>query len=554
MAKAREEGRKMLAGVCAALIFALVLAEAAAQEREKEKRREAAGVSCRELAPPKKKVQEKEVGIEDCRIVSEEIVFNARGERFIRQEIRISGTVEGWAAKAGPRFNYFNDAPDFVYTQSGNTSRRFKGIGRYEGATGSGMSLFVPESPGHWNGKLFVTAHGAGAYGDVGDLLPRDPNADFNPLTNINRYVGLMIDKGYAVAHTLRSSQRAGGDITVTLEDGTTLPKYNVSSHAGFIRDFTALAANAVQKKLGRRPQRTYFYGFSAGGFLGRLLQYGPGFNVVADGRPLFDGFLLDDAGGGLWLPVLTVDGKDVLFAREEDRRRFVPQIDVTHQLYAGESNDYLQKKRENALILKRKGLAHKHRMYEIRGVSHFDAGQVSRPDLVHQTLDLGGVIDSLIDRLDRWVEAGEEPPPTKSDLPELGGKARDGRVQHPAVALPEIACPLGVHYIFPAAHGASRRGGQETAFARFDGVNLEPLDGRGEFVDMNGNRRRDRRETVSEAWARLGLLERGERITQAKYLACVAHAAANLARERLIPERLVNHYIKQALSTRISE
>lgn len=511
-------------------------------------------MSCDEFLPAKKQVGENRIGPEECKIVSEEVVFNIKGQRYQRLELRISGSVEGWAAKQGPRFNYFNDAPDIVFTQSGNTTPRFKGIGRYSASTGHGISLFFPENPAHWNGKVFVTAHGAGAYGAVRTLLPRDPKADFNSLTNVNRYVALMMDRGYAVAHTMRSSQLAGGDITVTLEDGTTLQKYNLSSHAGFISGFKKIAENVLQKKLGGKIQRAYFYGFSAGGFLGRLIQYQPGFNRDDDGTPLFDGLLLDDAGAGMWLPILMVDGKDMLFVRDDDKKRFVHQIDITHQLYAGDTNDYLQKKRENAKLLKQKGLASKHRMYEVRGVSHFDAGQVSLPDLVPQTLDLGGLVESLIDILDEWVEKGKEPPATKSDLLELGDINRDGVNDNPAIALPEVACPLGVHYIFPAAQANARRAGQETAFAAFDGVNLEPIDGRGEFVDMNGNGVRDKRETPAQAWTRLGLLKPTERFTRSKYITCVTNAAAKLVEEGLLPPPLLAYYMKRSVASGVEE
>ena len=58
------------------------------------------------------------------------------------------------------------------------------------------MTIIYPEDPHHWNGKLYITAHGAGSYGVVGTLVPRDPKAKFNPLQNFNRYVTLMIDQG----------------------------------------------------------------------------------------------------------------------------------------------------------------------------------------------------------------------------------------------------------------------------------------------------------------------------------------------------------------------
>src|SRR6185437_10621598 len=152
-----------------------------------------------------------------------------------------------------------------------------------------------------------------------------------------------------------------------------------------------------------------------------------------------------------------------------------------------------------------------KHRLYEIQGVSHFDAGQVSRQDLVFQNLDLSGIFDALIDRLDAWVDKDLEPPATKSDLATL----TKGNGNDKSVALPEVACPLGVHYIFPPQLDPGRRGGQETAFATFDGTNLEPVDGRGVFVDMNGNGVRDKRESVTQAWQRVGLLKAGQQFNR---------------------------------------
>lgn len=152
---------------------------------------------CAEILPSKKEVAGTSLGPDECSIVSQQKVFSIQGHIFERMELRIIGNVEGWTVKDGRRGNYFNDAPDIVFTQSQNPGTRLKGIGRYEGATGHGMSLFFPADPKHWNGKLFVTAHGAGSYGSVGTLLPRDPKADFNRLLNVNRFAGLRIDKGY---------------------------------------------------------------------------------------------------------------------------------------------------------------------------------------------------------------------------------------------------------------------------------------------------------------------------------------------------------------------
>jgi Alpha/beta hydrolase domain len=532
----------------------LFLSEAGVAQEKQVSAKFKDAVSCNEFAAASKQIMGKPVGVEECRIISEETVFNIKGHRFRRVEMRITGNVDGWAStEKGSRAIYFTDGPDFVFTQSGLTGPRARGIAKYEASTGHGMTIFYPENPRQWNGKLYMTAHGAGAYGAIGILRPRDPTAKFNPLQNVNRYVTLMMDKGYAVAHTMRSSDRTRGDVSVTLEDGTIL-KNNLSSHAGLVTSWTRLAQNLISKKIGSMPTRTYFYGHSAGGFLGRLINYQPGANADAGGKPFFDGFLLDDAGAGLWLPKLVVNNNDILFMSEQDRQRFIKQIDVTHVLYSGETEDYLQNKRENARLLREKGLGAKHRMYEIRGVSHFDAGQVSRPDLVFQTLDLTGIFDALIDRMDAWVEKDAPPPPTKSDMVERGGAHKNGNDKNSAVALPEVACPLGVYYIFPPGLDPGRRGGQETALASFDGANLEPLDGRGLLVDMNGNGVRDKRETVSQAWQRLGLLKPGQKLTQAFYANCVNASASKLVKEGLLPKKVGEFYVEQANKARLPE
>ncbi len=512
-----------------------------AQEKSKDARLKNAA-SCNEFAPAAKQVMGKNVGIEQCYIVSDETVFNIKGQRFRRVEVRLTGTVEGWASKEkGQRAIYFTDGPDFVFVQSGLKGPRAHGVGRYEAGTGHGMTIMYPENARDWNGKLFVGAHGAGSYGDVGALLPRDPHAKYNRLANVNRYTTLMIDKGFAVAHTMRSSDRSNGDITVTLDDGSTMAKNNVSAHAGLIASWTQLAQNMIVKNLGSKPKHSYFYGHSAGGFLGRLINYMPGANRGDDGKRLFDGFLLDDAGGGMWLPKLVVDGKDTLFTTDEDRKAFAKQIDVSHMLYLGETGDYIPNKRLNATMLRDKGLGGEHRMYEILGVSHFDAGQVDRADLVPQNVDLSGLYDSFIDRLDAWVDKGIAPTATKSDLKELGGGA---------IALPEVACPLGVYHVFPLGINPGRRGGQETSLARFDGINQEPLDARGEFVDMNGNGRRDKRENLTQAWQRIGLLKKGEAFNRNVYVSCVKAAAGKLVKEGLLPQRVADDYAEQAAKT----
>ncbi|HZU04560.1 MAG TPA: alpha/beta hydrolase domain-containing protein [Chloroflexota bacterium] len=514
---------------------------------------------CDAAIGPRAVVNGQQVGPERCVIQEEREIVNVHGVPYRRVEMAIDGWLAGFAVTEGPRAEMFTDVPEFALAQRGNTAERFPGLARYSGAKGSGMTIFYPAAPEDWNGLLYVTAHGAGSYAPVGELLPRQPGR-YNPLMGANSYVGLMIDKGYAVAYTRRSSAIGpADDEQALLADGRTVGGLSFSYHTGLLRDFTQLAKHFLAERLGRPPLRTYFYGHSAGGSLGRLINYVPGANVDAAGQPLFHGLLIDDAGGGYYLPQLFVDGRDVLFATPEERARFVPQLEVAHQAYTGETGDYLRLKRENLWLLQTKGLGDKVRLYEIAGSSHFDAGRVSQMGpaeaaLTAQNLDLSGVFDALIDVLDAWVAQGVEPPPTRSDSYLLGDVDRDGIREHPAVALPEVACPTGVYYVFPEGVDPGRRGTQLTAFAAYDGASLEPLDSRGFLVDMNHNGIRDQRETISQAWQRRlhegetsGVLAPGETLTPQQYVSCVERAASELVAQRLLSREALAYYLEQA-------
>ena len=91
----------------------------------------APAISCDAFLPARKQVGGKSIGPDECKIVSEEVVFNLKGRGFRRFELRISGTLDGVAVKQGARTEYFNDAPDFVFAQSGNNGPRFHSTGRY---------------------------------------------------------------------------------------------------------------------------------------------------------------------------------------------------------------------------------------------------------------------------------------------------------------------------------------------------------------------------------------------------------------------------------------
>ena len=115
------------------------------------------------------------------------------------------------------------------------------------------------------------------------------------------------------------------------------------------------------------------------------------------------------------------------------------------------------------------------------------------------------------------------------------------------------------MYYPFPPSTGSVG----QTAFAAFDGVSEEPFDGRavakGEdayphiaiatFADMNRNGYRDFRETVTQAWRRLGLLQKDESFDRARYVSCVEQSVAELTAQGFIASRVGNMYVEQARS-----
>jgi hypothetical protein len=465
-------------------------------------------------------------GGERCELRAESIVFNARGVPFARLHFALSGSIGGWTVRA-PEVHHNNvtDGPELLFPQLEVRGTPEPCTVHYDADGGTGLDLFVPTQSADWNGRLFVTAHGGSSYGRAGTLPPF--RGAFRPYGNLNKYVGTLIDKGYAVAHTLRSSNIAidRGDLRVTFPDGSEGRGFHVGTHGGILVRWARLAQRLIGDRLGSAPDATYLYGFSSGAMQGRIINYVPAVNHDRDGR-VFDGLLLDDCGGGVPRPVSA-----------PQRAAFVPQIDVTHGLYdAPGGPPILTYKRENAHLLEGYGFGDLSRHYEIAGVSHFDAGYGPEDmgrgrDAVAQNIDLAPIVSALIDRLDAWVTAGTAPPASRTVKP------------------PEVAAPLGVYYAYPAELGAARIGLQTTAFAPYDGRNLEPLDGLGRLVDMNGNGTRERRETLSCAWTRLGLIAPGEIVTHERYVDAVTAAAVRLAGDGLLDPAAIPHYTERARS-----
>lgn len=517
-------------------------------------------VSCSQFMAPKKNVNGKMVGQEECLMQDHGIVEPKR--KYRRVEIGITGTLSGWIVKEGARSNHFTSAPDFYFTQLGNHRPRFQGVLRYEAAKGTSLSLYYPETG--WNGKLYVMVHGSGGSFLTGSMKPWDqyfdPVQPFAP----TRFEKVMLEKGYAVARSRRNAERdAPGDYEAVLDNGEVWPSQNVAEIPELVMEKVILVKNFLKDRLGQRPTYTYWYGKSGGAMLGTLvnymLQFNPELNRDPEGTPTIDGFLWDDAGGGMFLPFLIRDGRDILFRTADEKRGFIKALEIAHQAYPNVyaantpwmmevrnipeivSPVFLTNKRTRSQMLHNKGLGKEYRYYEVRGISHNSGDTLPdngrRNDV--EVLQLTRLMDALIDRLDNWVEKGIAPPPSRADVNVGLGNQTD------AIATPEVACPVGMYHAFPPSRGSG--GGGTTALALFTGQGIEPVDGRVIYVDMNGSGHRDKRETMTEAWRRLGLLESDETFSREKYVACVQRTVEALRKESLLTEKGAALYLEEA-------
>jgi hypothetical protein len=476
------------------------------------------------------------------------------GRAFTRLDVGLDGTVDGYLAKTGDYKEYLSNSPALVFPQTWGPRPIFFAVAAYERDKGAAMTVVYPHDRSAWNGKVFVMAHGRGVSFKEGQLKAWNRHFDAaKPLDDLDKYDRLLLAKGYAVVHTRRTSTEGLGEIKATLEDGTVVDYAAFNDTARYITDFADVAKNLLSERLGRAASRVYFYGHSAGARIGHDLNYAPGLNVGRDGKRCFDGFLNDDPAAGTWYPVVMKDGKDVLFSTDAEKAAFAPQIDVAHQMYNNiwephhpewMSSSYLENKRNNAKIARDKGLT-KYRMYEVRSISHSGGENLAdgrRGEI--QILDLSKMMDRFIDLLDAWADRGAAPPPTRSDWAELGDANHDGVVENPALAFPEVACPLGVYFNYPETVSGT------TTFAAFTGEGLEPLNAKKVFMDMNRNGVWDYRETPTDAWRRLGLLQKNETLTRGKYVSCVQAAAVQLRNDGFFSEKTAAWYADQAKTT----
>jgi hypothetical protein len=258
---------------------------------------------CDEVLPAPRQVAGRNVGPESCLLLEAEITF--AGRPYVRLDLGLNGTAEGYVTPAGTYHEYLTNAPDLIFEQAGTPGKRQLAVARYDRMKGAAILLAFPKNRADWNGKLWVTVHGRGRSFRNGQLKVWNRYFDAAaPLSSFDRIDRVMLAKGYALAVTKRTSEQGIGEISATLADGTVVDWAAFNDNAALVKDYAAVAENALERRLGARPARTYFYGHSAGARIGRTLNYAPGLNLNARGESAFDGFLLDDAATGLWLPV----------------------------------------------------------------------------------------------------------------------------------------------------------------------------------------------------------------------------------------------------------
>ena len=514
--------------------------------------------SCDSYLASLRQVNEYKVGPDSCQM--QEVEVSYQDKEYIRVDLGLNGSVEGYVTMTGDYNEYLTNAPEIVFpqAQASDVQEPIFAVANYERARGSAVLLIYPKLRQDWNGKLWVTAHGRGSSFNNGSLKIWHKYLDLDdPMANFNKLQKAMLSLGYAVAVTLRTSEERVGEIIATLDDGTVVDWVAFNDSHSLIKDYTAVAESALRRRLGKIPERTFLYGKSAGARLARGMNYyGHRLNVDNSGDPVFDGFLVDDSAAGTWLPVVMEGGKDILLTTAEEKEAFVPQLEIVHQAYWNFNNhdlpdfvtySFLANKYNNARILKEKGLMDKFRMYEIRQMSHSGGSSMAdgRSGKL-QILDLSLFMEGAIKLLDAWVE-GEPPPPSKSDYPVIGDVDSDGDLDFPAISYPEASCPLGMFYPFP------RSGSGATSWAAYTGEGIEPRDEHGVFVDLNGNGLWDFRETPTQAWQRLGLLKPGETLTRTRYVACVRSAAGALAEEGFFDAEVVSEYVMKARSKNLT-
>jgi len=505
--------------------------------------------NCQPYLTPHRSVAGYLVGEDSCQISQGPDFTDAAGNLWHEADLAISGTAAGYTDTDTTTANFrrdLTDTPRILFPQFGVTSWT-AAEGTYSGGVGTagaGISVLYPDDPARWNGRVALLVHGQANNQPLGTLPRQQPGAALPPTTFDNLYAAQWVDAGYAVIYTRRP---AASGVTATAADGTAIPS-SLNDNIHTVLDFLTTGQKVIARELGRAPDLTLEYGHSSGTIWG-LLADESGLNTRPDGTHRIDGFLGDDPGGGLPLPlqlpagqVLGERGSRATYLPGSDlpaaqRHQMVPALVLAHADYLPThiwlpTLTYLDLKQQAEALYQAEGLSAVTRTYVVAGVSHIPASTGSPPG----TLDMGPLIQALIPVLADWVTRAVPPPPSIAGAP--GDTSLSRQLQ-----LPPIACPLGVRYPWPYPSGSPT----ETGYVPYDGATLEPVNSQGQLVDLDDNGYRDLLPTLDQAWRALHLITADQHVNRQVYVRCVRDAATALHHQRLLTAAGVAQYIDQA-------
>ena len=115
--------------------------------------------SCDDFLLPPREVSGKKVGPASC--LRQETPLTLEGRQFVRLDIGLDGTVDGYLTKAGDYKEYLTNAPDLVFPQTADPGPRFLAVANAK-REGSLMAVSFAR-PERVERKDVVTVHGRGA-------------------------------------------------------------------------------------------------------------------------------------------------------------------------------------------------------------------------------------------------------------------------------------------------------------------------------------------------------------------------------------------------------
>ncbi len=124
---------------------------------------QAPAAPCDGFLPAPREAGGRKVGPSSC--LSLETALSLEQRAFVRLDVGLDGTVEGYLPTVGDHKGYLTNAPDLVFLQAADAGPRVFAVATYERDKGAAMTVVFPRDVSAWNGKMWRT--------DAGDPSPR---------------------------------------------------------------------------------------------------------------------------------------------------------------------------------------------------------------------------------------------------------------------------------------------------------------------------------------------------------------------------------------------